>query len=154
MQPRVLVRPVQPDDKQSWLALWRAYCVELDGAVSDEATDGLWNRILAPNDPIRCLVASVGGDKPSAFAHYVLHPHTFSLQDVCYLEDIFVAPAERGNGVGQALIESLIALGRQHGWRRVYWHTHEDNRNARALYDRIVHRTDYIRYDVDFGIRN
>lgn len=154
MPPRVLVRPAQPHDKESWLALWRGYCAELDGAVSDEATDGLWHRILVPDAPVRCLIASAVGGEPLAFAHYVLHPHTFSLQTVCYLEDIFVTPSERGNGVGQALIERLIELGKQRGWRRVYWHTHEDNHNARALYDRIVHKTDYIRYDVDLSIKN
>lgn len=71
------------------------------------------------------------------------------MRTVCYLEDLFVAPEARGSGAGRALIEGLAALGREHGWRRVYWHTHEDNYRARTLYDRVVPRTDYIRYDID-----
>jgi GNAT superfamily N-acetyltransferase len=68
---------------------------------------------------------------------------------VCYLEDIFVAPQTRGKGAGRALIERLAALGREAGWRRVYWHTHENNFRARRLYDQVVERTDYVRYDFD-----
>jgi hypothetical protein len=36
------------------------------------------------------------------------------------------------------LIERLVALGKQHGWRRVYWHTHDNNYRARTLYDRLT----------------
>lgn len=148
----VLVRHVRPDDRAPWLGLWRAYCAELVADLSDQATEGLWHRIMDSDEPIWCLVACIEHDRPLAFAHYVLHPHTFSLQTLCYLEDIFVTPAARGSRVGQVLIEHLIELGRQQGWRRVYWHTHENNHNARALYDRIVGRTAYIRYD--FNLRS
>jgi len=58
--------------------------------------------------------------------------------------------AARGEGAGRALIEALVTLGREHGWRRVYWHTHENNERARTLYDRLAKRTDYVRYDIEF----
>jgi ribosomal protein S18 acetylase RimI-like enzyme len=144
-----LVRPAQADDFSHWLVLWRAYCASLDHSVSDEVSEGIWSRILNPSEPIWCLVASRAGDEPQGFANYILHPHTWSLRMVCYLEDIFVAPQTRGRGAGRALIDKLVALGRQEGWRRVYWHTHENNSRARALYDRVVERTDYVRYDID-----
>jgi GNAT superfamily N-acetyltransferase len=131
------------------LVLWRAYCASLDHAVSDEISEGVWVRILNPREPIWCLFVSTAGDEPQGFANYVLHPHTWSLKPVCYLEDIFVAPPIRRQGAGRALIEKLAAFGREEGWRRIYWHTHEGNTRARALYDRIVERTDYVRYDID-----
>ena len=74
--------------------------------------------------------------------------HTWSLRPVCYLEDLFVATAARGEGAGRALIEALVTLGREYGWRRAYWHTHENN--ERTLYDRLAERTDYVRYDIEF----
>jgi GNAT superfamily N-acetyltransferase len=68
------------------------------------------------------------------FAHYILHPHTWSLQPVCYLEDLFVAPEARRLGRGRHLIERLVTMGRDHGWRRVYWHTHTTTfRAARSM---------------------
>ncbi len=143
------VRSTRTEDAQAWHALWRGYCAALDGAVSDEVTEGVWRRILASNEPVWCLLACRAGIEPVGFANYVLHPHTWSLQPVCYLEDLFVVPEARSTGAGRALIEGLTALGKQHGWRRVYWHTHEDNYRARTLYDRLTPPTDYIRYDVD-----
>jgi GNAT superfamily N-acetyltransferase len=142
------VRSTRTEDAQAWHALWRGYCAAL-GAVSDKVTEGVWQRILASNEPVWCLLACRAGNEPVGFANYVLHPHTWSLQPVCYLEDLFVAPEARSSGAGRALIEGIVALGRRHGWRRVYWHTHEDNHRARTLYDRLAPRTDYVRYDID-----
>jgi ribosomal protein S18 acetylase RimI-like enzyme len=58
-------------------------------------------------------------------------------------------PEARGSGAGSRLIEELVRLGKQKGWRRVYWHTHENNYRARALYDKFTSKTDYIRYDIE-----
>ena len=143
------VRAVRPADAQAWLALWRGYCAALDGAVPDTTTEGVWQRILAPDEPIWCLVACRLDSEPVGFANYVLHPHTWSLQPICYLEDLFVVPEARGSGAGRMLMVALISLGKQHGWRRVYWHTHENNYRARTLYDRLTQRTDYVRYDIE-----
>jgi GNAT superfamily N-acetyltransferase len=98
----------------------------------------------------RTLLAFSPECEPVGFANYVLHPHTWSLRPACYLEDLFVASAARGEGAGRALIEALVTFGREHGWRRVYWHTHENNERARILYDRLAKRTDYVRYDIEF----
>ena len=143
------VRPVHSDDRPHWLALWQGYCAALGESVPGDITEGVWRRILSADQPIWCLIAHTAEGTPAGIANYVLHPHTWSMRTVCYLEDLFVAPEARGSGAGRALIEGLVALGREHGWRRVYWHTHEDNYRARTLYDRVVPRTDYVRYDID-----
>jgi GNAT superfamily N-acetyltransferase len=149
MTARWTLRPVEARDRAVWLKLWRGYCEALGGGVSDDVTSGTWRRILAPDEPIFCLVACDGKGHPVGFANYVLHPNTWSVRTMCYLEDLFVAPEARGSGAGRALIDGLVALGKQNNWRRVYWHTHDDNYSARMLYDRVTPRTDYVRYDID-----
>lgn len=72
------------------------------------------------------------------FAVCVLHAGTWVPNPVCYLEDLCVDEAARGGGVGKALIDDLLALGAQHGWSRLYWHTEADNARARRLYDRYA----------------
>ena len=62
---------------------------------------------------------------------------------------MFVRSDARGYGAGRVLIDGLIAVGKQQNWRRIYWHTHENNYRARALYDRFSRRTDYVRYDIE-----
>jgi GNAT superfamily N-acetyltransferase len=144
----VQIRPARAEDFDSWFVLWRGYCAALGGTVPEDVTVSLWRRLIAADDAIRCLVAAHGQGEPIGFAIYVIHPNTWSLKPDCYLEDLFVAAGSRGQRVGQKLIETLIALGKERDWRRVYWHTREGNRSGRALYDRVVQRTDYIRYDV------
>ena len=145
------IRSAQPEDARQWLTLWRAYCAALGGAVSDTATNGLWERILVSDHPIGCLVARNFRMELVGLANYVLHPHTWSLQPVCYLEDLYVAPEARGHGAGRFLIEGLVALGRERSWRRIYCHTHGNNHAARALYDQLAPSTDYVRYDIDLS---
>ena len=123
-----MVRPAQMSDAERWLTLWHGYCAELAGAVSDATSEGLWHRILAADEPIWCLLACRPEDEVVGFANYVLHPHTWSLRMVCYLEDLYVTPVARGSDTGRSLIEELEKLGKQNDWRRVYWHTHEKNR--------------------------
>ncbi|MBC7805461.1 MAG: GNAT family N-acetyltransferase [Akkermansiaceae bacterium] len=85
---------------------------------------------------------------PLGFANYVLHPHTWSDKTLCYLEDLYVSPKARGRGVGHALIEHLIEVGKTRGWGRVYWHTETGNAPARRLYDRFKAADDFVRYTV------
>ena len=145
----MFIRPAAAADFEAWLTLWQGYCEALGGDVPDDVSRGVWQRILAADQPIWCLLACDDGGRPIGIAVYVLHLHTWSLKPVCYLEDLFVVPEARGSGAARALIEALVALGRQHGWRRVYWHTEEHNYRARALYDRIVPMTRKIRYDIE-----
>ena len=109
-----------------------------------------WRRIMDPDNPVGALVGAGPGAESTlvGFAHYVLHPHTFSNRMVCYLEDLWVEPSARGAGVGRKLIDALVARGRDRGWRRIYWHAEADNAAARVLYDRVARLTAYVRYDI------
>ena len=149
MHADLIVRSAQASDKEPWRTLWRAYCAALNGLVSDSTTESLWHRILAANEPVWCVLVCRPSGEPIGFANYVLHPHTWSPRMVCYLEDLYVTPEARGSGAGRALIERLVEQGKQNEWRRVYWHTHEENHSARLLYDRVTSRTDYVRYDIE-----
>src|SRR6516225_693732 len=105
MPEKPIIRAAQPDDLQAWRALWDAYCAALGATIPAAVTTGLWQRILDADHPVGCLVASGFWNEPVGFAHYILHPHTWSLQPVCYLEDLFVAPDARRLGAGRHLIE-------------------------------------------------
>ncbi len=85
------------------------------------------------------------------FANYVVHPFTWGEEDVCYLEDLFVAPDVRGRGAGRALIEHLIERAVAEGWSRLYWLTRAENETARRLYDRFCPADGFVRYTVSPG---
>jgi len=143
------VRDAAPSDRTRWSRMWTGYCAYYGTTMAEKRIDELWGQILDPEHPVRGLVCTAPdpGDL-LGFAHYLLHPHTFSNRMVCYLEDLWVEPAARGVGVGRRLIGSLIDRGRAGGWRRIYWHTEADNEAARGLYDQVATLTRYVRYDV------
>jgi ribosomal protein S18 acetylase RimI-like enzyme len=53
-----------------------------------------------------------------------------------------------GKGVGKALIDRLVTMGKSNGWSRVYWMTRDNNATARRLYDQYGKADDFVRYMV------
>lgn len=145
----VSVRAARETDKAAWLPLWKGYCDFYETEVPEAVTERTWKRLLTAPD-MGCLVAEQAG-AVVGFATYVTHPGTWSIEPVGYLEDLFVAPQSRRHGVARALIEALAALGREKGWRRIYWQTKAGNVAARAFYEKLAKRTDWVRYDLDLA---
>ena len=52
-----------------------------------------------------------------------------------YLEELYVAPALRGQGIGRALLEEAMRLAKERGAIRMDLGTEEDDTAARALYE-------------------
>lgn len=92
---------------------------------------------------------ALDGAGPAGLAHTIMHPHTFSLRSVCYLEDLWVTPSARGRGVATALIDHLSRVGKSEGWRRIYWETGLNNEAAQRLYERLAKRRAVAIYDID-----
>ena len=145
MMTPIIVRPPRLDDEPVWRQLWAAYLDFYEAQVSPEATRLTWERVLAPVGAMFGRIAELN-DAAVGFAICVVHEGTWSLKPACYLEDLFVAPAARGSGVGRALIDDLVALGGERGWSSIYWHTRADNAQARKLYDRYVAADNFVRY--------
>ncbi|WP_301458807.1 GNAT family N-acetyltransferase, partial [Pseudorhodobacter sp.] len=57
----------------------------------------------------------------------------------------------RGRGLGRALLDDLIAICRENGYSRLYWHTDEANARARALYDSYAPYDGHVRYRIKLG---
>jgi GNAT superfamily N-acetyltransferase len=95
---------------------------------------------------LAALVAVDDADVPIGLAHVLLHRSTWSPTWYCYLEDLFVDPAQRKRGVGRALIEAVYREADARGCTRTYWVTQESNAVARALYDRVATRAPFVQY--------
>jgi GNAT superfamily N-acetyltransferase len=141
----VLIRDPTPEDEAAWRRLWAGYVAFYEANVPDAVTSGTWARLLDPNFGMIGRLAERDG-AVVGFTISVIHFGSWTLQPVCYLEDLFVDPQARGHGIGRALIDDLVALARARGWSRLYWHTKASNETARRLYDRYVEADDFIRY--------
>jgi GNAT superfamily N-acetyltransferase len=140
------IRPVRSSDRMQWDALWTGYLRFYRQHVSIEVTDGTFARLVDERVQPYGLVAERDGSLVG-FVHYVFHPTTWSLQNICYLEDLFVDPATRGSGVGRALIYAVYTEADRVKAASVYWMTQEFNADGRALYDTLARRTSFIRYE-------
>lgn len=139
------IRDARASDEAEWRELWIEHFdfhkVELAPAV----TESTWTRILDPQSTVSMRVAVADG-RLAGYAIFFAHPSTWILADDCYLEDLYVGERGRGQGVGRALMNDLIALARKKGWSHLYWHTHESNAGARELYDQFVKADGSVRY--------
>jgi GNAT superfamily N-acetyltransferase len=81
--------------------------------------------------------------------HFVYHPTTWSIGGTCYLEDLFVAPAARGQRIGRRLIAAAADAAKANGATTLYWQTEEFNATARRLYERVAKRSPFIRYQIE-----
>jgi GNAT superfamily N-acetyltransferase len=143
----VKVRALEDRDKPDWLALFKGYIAFYKASISDDVMEKTWQRLMAEEPDFHiCLVAVDETDKPIGLAHVLFHASTWSPTSYCYLEDLFVAPAMRQQGVGRALIEAAYAVADARGCTRIYWTTQEFNYRARALYDQVATKTPFIRY--------
>ncbi|MBW6505557.1 MAG: GNAT family N-acetyltransferase [Rhodobacteraceae bacterium] len=141
----VEVRDVLVADEAAWRGLWADYLAFYGVDLADEITDATWARALDPESRLGLRLA-VSGGRVLGFATHHWHLSTWAQGPDGYLEDLFVAEAARGKGVGRALITDLVALGRGRGWARLYWMTDHANARARVLYDSIAHHDGHIRY--------
>ena len=139
------IRPAKATDRTDFLALFQAFIDGYGYKMRDGVADFTWHRLMDPSCRLHARLACVGG-KPVGFAIHQHHPSTWVMGDDGYLEDLYVAPEARGRGLGRALIEDLIAIGRARGWQRLYWLTEIENATARRLYDQFCDNDGHIRY--------
>ena len=104
----VVIRPVGADERAAWEPLWRGYLEFYKTSQTPDATDIAWRRLHDPNEPMYALGAYVDG-KLLGIVHYLYHRSFWTTGDYCYLQDLFVAEATRGQGLGRALIEAVYA---------------------------------------------
>lgn len=146
----IILRPVTETDRDAWLSLWRDYQTFYKVDIPAEVTTVTWSRLLGSAEAMIGVLAW-RGDRPIGLVHFIPHPSTWFAQDVCYLQDLYVAEDVRGGGVGRKLIERVYEKAQLRGWRRVHWLTHETNTDAMQLYDRIGDRSGFVQYRRTFS---
>lgn len=140
------VRPLQATDETEWKTLWKAYLEFYETTLPEMVYATTFQRLLDPGVPAQFGLVAVSEGRAIGLVHAILHPHNWRIEDVCYLQDLYVAPQARGTGAGRALIEAVYAAADAKGTPFVYWLTQEFNTPARLLYDRIAKVTPFIRY--------
>ena len=138
------VGPFRKSERAAWERLARGYNDFYETVLPRSDYDRAWRRLQSGKE-IHGLGARMDG-KLVGIAHFLFHSNIWRAE-VCYLQDLFVDQAARGQGAARALIDAVAAAARERGASRYYWQTKQDNARARALYDKLARFRGVIRYD-------
>ena len=102
-----------------------------------EATaESLTESLFGPKPVAGALIGRVGGE----LAGYALYFFTFSSfigRPGIWLEDLFVRPAFRRQGLGRAMIEAVARVGAERNCGRFEWTALNWNKNALEFYRKL-----------------
>jgi GNAT superfamily N-acetyltransferase len=145
------IRPAEPDDAESIAALILELATyERLEHEAKASPDALRRHLFGPRPHAEALMAEVEG-RPVGFALFFHNFSTFRGQPGLYLEDLFVKPEHRGQGIGKAFLRRLAALAVERGCGRLEWAVLDWNEPAigfyRSLGARPMHEWTVFRVD-------
>jgi GNAT superfamily N-acetyltransferase len=132
-----LIRPARPSDVP------RIHELIIDLATYERAADEvrstpplLHEALFGAQPAAYALVAEVD-DTVVGFALYFRNFSTWEGVHGIYLEDLYVAPEQRGLGLGKALLVALAEIAVQRGYARVEWAVLKWNQPSIDFYDSL-----------------
>ena len=83
------------------------------------------------------MIVLLVGEGPDGFAQLRFRPWVYSAGLHSYLEELYVVPDLRGNGLGRVLLEAALETARGEGAEQMELGTSESDVAARALYESV-----------------
>jgi GNAT superfamily N-acetyltransferase len=145
----VQVRPLVDRDFFTWLGLFEGYSDFYKSTLTDEKALRVWSWITDRNHELEGSVAVDDSGDLLGFVHYRQVPRTLDATRGLFLDDLFVVPGSRGNGVGRALMDFATQYARDNGLTQVQWVTAADNKTAQRLYAGVGTKTDWVTYEIE-----
>ena len=106
----------------------------IDQVTASEAS--LAETLFGPQPAAEVILAETQGH-PAGFAIYFYSYSTFLGRRNLYLEDLFVAPAWRGRGLGQLLLATVARVAVDRGCARMEWSVLKWNEPALRVYRHV-----------------
>ena len=131
------IRPARPGDETDILRLIKALAeYEREPDAVETTAEGLRGHLFAAEPRVFAHVAEQDG-RVAGIAVWFLSFSTWTGQHGIYLEDLFVDPEARGDGVARALVEALAAEAAARGCPRLDWAVLDWNEPAKGFYRRL-----------------
>jgi hypothetical protein len=135
--PGFTLRPAEPRDVAAIVGLIGELAeFERLGHLLEVTPEKLAPHLFGPRPVAEALVAEAGGSVV-AFALFFTNFSTFLARPGLYLEDLYVQPAHRGAGIGEALLRRLGALAVERGCGRFEWSVLDWNASAIRFYEKL-----------------
>ena len=147
------IADVREAELDELLPLLRGYCDFYEVDPPDERLLALSRALIAdPSCEGVQLLARDDGGRAVGFATVYWSWETLNAGRIGVMNDLFVAPAARGGGLAEALIEACRERCAAKGAGKLVWQTAKDNARAQAVYDRIGgKRSQWLDYSLEVG---
>lgn len=139
-----MIRSATPADLPLILSFIRALADYEHLSHEVEATEEKLRATLFGDKPAAECILAFAADPanptatlPAGFAIYFTNYSTFLAKPGLYLEDLFVKPEFRGQGIGKALLIHLAKLANARGCGRMEWTVLDWNKPAIAFYESL-----------------
>lgn len=83
------------------------------------------------------MTVLLAGDPPLGLSLLRFRPSVWTDKSEAYLQELYVVPGERGQGIGRKLLEATLELCREEGAAWIELNTAESDEAARALYEKL-----------------
>ena len=126
------IRPASAADVSAFGRLLQEFNDEFDEPTPDADTIAERAAPLIETGEVTVLLA---GDGPDGFAQLRFRPSLYTGALDAYLEELYVVPERRGQGMGRALLDAAMEFSKERGAAHIDLGTSEDDVAARALYE-------------------
>ena len=130
--PAIEIRRASPEDAPDVARLLHDFNTEFDDFTPGVEVLTKNARRMLENDEMLVLLA---GEGPDGFAELRFRRSVWTGKLDAYLEELYVVPKLRGQGIGRALLEAAMEASRAQGAAHIDLGTSEDDVAARALYE-------------------
>jgi GNAT superfamily N-acetyltransferase len=129
----IQVRRATAADAAELAQLLTAFNAEYDAELAPlQVLEDRFRTMLGGPD----FMALLAGTPSVGFATVSLRPSVYHEGRVGLLEDVYVAPARRSEGIGAALVTRLVAIGHEKGWGQIEIQVDEPDVDAMRFYAR------------------
>lgn len=141
------IRMLPAAQRQRLAPLLETYAAEMRATLAgSRPASGADAAALLAADPRAEVLVIEEAEEIVAFAIVFDLPEAVFARRCGALDDLFVRPDRRGQGLARRMIEALWAIGRERGWSHLRWIVPEADRAAIALYERVATRADWRSY--------
>lgn len=142
-----IVKPIINLPFSVWEQMWLDYAGVRVSELNSEINRTTYAKLIDPSSSLQGIAMFT--EEPVGFAQFYYHPSTWSLSEVCYLQDLYVRPDSRGQGIGKSLIQAVAEIARDRGCSELNWQTRVSNTVAQSLYSKIAEQIDLIPYRME-----